>query len=58
MPGGNDYHESKSVQHRRDIQAVLNEPWPLSDKARGHARGIEDRGQSEAGTASVCGEGP
>ena len=43
MPGGNDYHEPKAAQHRRDTQVVLNESWPLSDKAGGHARGIEDQ---------------
>ena len=43
MPGGNDYHEPKAAQHRRGTQAVLNESWPLSDKAGEHARGIEDQ---------------
>jgi hypothetical protein len=43
MPGGNDYGEPKTAQHRRGAQAVLNESWPLSDKAGGHARGIEDQ---------------
>jgi hypothetical protein len=39
----NDYGEPKAVQHRRGTQAILNESWPLSDKAGGHARGIEDQ---------------
>jgi hypothetical protein len=43
MPGGNDYGEPKTAQHRRGAQVVLNESWPLSDKAGGHARGIEDQ---------------
>ena len=43
MPDGNDYHEPKAVQHRRGTQAIANESWPLSDKAGGHARGIEDQ---------------
>jgi hypothetical protein len=42
-PASNDYGEPKTAQHRRDSQAVLNESWPLSDKAGGHARGIEDQ---------------
>ena len=58
MPSGNDYGEPKAAQHRRGTQAVLNESWPLSDKSGDHACGIEDRGHSESGTASVCGEGP
>ena len=41
MPGGNDYNEPKTAQHRRGKQAVLNESWPRSDQAGGHARGIE-----------------
>jgi hypothetical protein len=43
MAGGNDYGEPKAAQHRRGTQSVLNESWPLSDKAGGHARGIEDQ---------------
>jgi hypothetical protein len=43
MPSANDYGEPKAAQHRRGTQAVLNESWPLSDKAGGHARGIEDQ---------------
>jgi hypothetical protein len=43
MPASNDYGEPKTAQHRRGAQAVLNESWPLSDKAGGHARGIEDQ---------------
>ena len=43
MPDGNDYGEPKSAQHRCGTQTVLNESWPLSDKAGGHARGIEDQ---------------
>lgn len=43
MPVGNDYNEPKTSQHRRETQSVLNESWPLSDKAGGHARGIEDQ---------------
>ncbi|MEJ7831853.1 MAG: hypothetical protein WKF79_02985 [Nocardioides sp.] len=42
MPGGNDYGEPKTPQHRRGTQSVLNESWPLSDKDSSHARGIED----------------
>lgn len=38
MHDGNDYGEPKTPQHRRGTQAVLNESWPLSDKAGGHAR--------------------
>jgi hypothetical protein len=34
--------EPKTAQQRRDAQAVLNQSWPLSDNAGGHARGIED----------------
>ena len=29
MPGGNDYGEPKTAQHRRGAQAVLNASWPL-----------------------------
>ena len=43
MSGRNDYGEPKTTQHRRGTQEVLNESWPLSDKAGGHARGIEDQ---------------
>ena len=43
MPGANDYGEPKTPQHRSGTQAVLNESWPLGDKAGGHARGIEDQ---------------
>ena len=43
MPSGNDYGEPKAAQHRRDSQSIRNESWPLSDKAGGHARGIEDQ---------------
>ncbi len=39
----NDYGEPKTAQHRRAAQPVLNESWPLSDKAGEHARGIEDQ---------------
>ncbi len=42
-PASNDYGEPKTAQHRRDAQRILNESWPLSDKAGGHARGIEDQ---------------
>ena len=42
MPDGNDYGEPKAAQHRRGTQAIRNESWPVSDKAGGHARGIED----------------
>jgi hypothetical protein len=45
MSGANDYGEPKSAQHRRGTQAILNESWPLSDKAGGHARGIEGQPQ-------------
>ena len=43
MPAANDYGEPKAAHHRRGTQAVLNESWPLSDKAGGHARGIGDQ---------------
>ena len=43
MSADNDYGEPKAAQHRRGTQTVLNESWPLSDKAGGHARGIEDQ---------------
>lgn len=45
MPSGNDYGEPKAAQHGRGTQAILNEAWPLSDKAGGHARGIEDQSE-------------
>ncbi|MGI9085373.1 MAG: hypothetical protein ACR2FE_08755 [Aeromicrobium sp.] len=41
MPGGNDYGEPKG--RGNESQKILNESWPLSDKAGGHARGIEDQ---------------
>lgn len=31
MPGGNDYGEPKTAQHRHRAQTVLNESWPLTD---------------------------
>ena len=43
MTGRNDYGEPKVAQHRRGTQAIVNESWPLSDKAGEHARGIEDQ---------------
>ena len=43
MPAANDYGEPKAAQHRRGTQSVVNESWPLSDKAGEHARGIEDQ---------------
>ena len=43
MPGGNDYGEPKTAQHRVGKQAIANESWPLRDKTGGHARGIEDQ---------------
>lgn len=44
MPSENDYGEPKTAQHRHCAQTVLNESWPLTDKAGGHARAaIEDQ---------------
>ena len=43
MPNSNDYGEPKAAQHRRGTQAVINESWPLSDKAGGHESGIKDQ---------------
>lgn len=43
MPDGNDYGEPKGQGARGGTQAIANESWPLSDKAGGHARGIEDQ---------------
>jgi hypothetical protein len=40
---GRDYGEPEVAQNRRGTQPVDNESWPLSDRAGGHARGIEDQ---------------
>lgn len=42
LPATDDYGEPKTAQHRRGAHTVLNASWPLTDKADGHARGIED----------------
>ena len=43
MTSGNDYGEPKAAQHRRGTQPIVNESWPLTDRAGEHARGIEDQ---------------